>query len=269
MDRMPAAALEAVVVEVINQRFGDREWLASALRDIGVCPEMIAGALDRAGDLVGEDAREASKAENWESAAGYLHRLDLMGSALRIQMNLAPLLDQTEITEMLTKPFEVPIALQRNGRNRPIVLRAATCMPHRDPDLIAIVADARRWTDELVKGKVATVAEITEREQLRPGNVSRALPLAWLALDIAAAILEGHQPADLTAKKLRELPDLPLDWSEQCRVLGFPAVCIAALPPKGITPNSPAETSGEMALKWPYAETRLPFRLGSTPRKPR
>ncbi len=76
--------------------------------------------------------------------------------------------------------------------------------------------------DDLIEGNVATVAEITEREQLRSGNVSRVLPLAWLAPDIAAAIIERRQPADLTAKKLRDLPDLPLIWAEQRRVLGFP-----------------------------------------------
>lgn len=77
---------------------------------------------------------------------------------------------------------------------------------------------------DLIDGKVATIAEITERGQLRTSNVSRVLPLACLAPDIAAAILERQQPADLTAKKLRDLPDLALDWSEQHRVLGFPAV---------------------------------------------
>jgi hypothetical protein len=48
------------------------------------------------------------------------------------------------------------------------------------------------------------------------------LPLAALAPDITAAIIEGRQPADLTAKRLRDLPDLPLDWAEQRRMLGFP-----------------------------------------------
>ncbi len=117
----------------------------------------------------------------------------------------------------------LPIALERSGRNRPIVLRADTGAPNRDPELIALVADARRWMEDLIEGKVATVAEITKREQLRPGHVSRVLPLAWLAPDIAGAILEGCQPADLTAKKLRDLPVLPLDWTEQRRVLSFPA----------------------------------------------
>ncbi|GHF70700.1 hypothetical protein [Seohaeicola zhoushanensis] len=53
--------------------------------------------------------------------------------------------------------------------------------------------------------------------------VSRILPLAWLAPDIAAAILAGHQPAELSAKRLRDLPDLPLDRATERRVLGFPA----------------------------------------------
>ena len=77
--------------------------------------------------------------------------------------------------------------------------------------------------DDMIAGRAASVAEITEREQVRPGNVNRVLPLAWLAPDISAAILEGRQPADLTAKKLRDLPDVPLDWTEQRRLLGFPA----------------------------------------------
>ena len=36
------------------------------------------------------------------------------------------------------------------------------------------------------------------------------------------AILNGRQPASLTARGLRDLPDLPLDWADQRRVLGFP-----------------------------------------------
>ena len=97
-----------------------------------------------------------------------------------------------------------------------------TGAPQRDPELIALVADARRWMDDLLEGRATLLAEITEREHLRPGTVSRILPLAWLAPDIAAAILEGRQPANLTARTLRDLPDLPLDWAAQRRVLGFP-----------------------------------------------
>jgi site-specific DNA recombinase len=49
------------------------------------------------------------------------------------------------------------------------------------------------------------------------------LPLACLSPDIVEAILNGSQPANLTAERLkRRLPELPLEWSEQLRLLGCP-----------------------------------------------
>lgn len=86
------------------------------------------------------------------------------------------------------------------------------------------VADARRWRDDLLDGRAATIEEITTREGLAKGAVSRILPLAWLAPDVAAAILEGRQPAVLTPARLRALPDLPLGWVDQRALLGFPAI---------------------------------------------
>jgi len=47
------------------------------------------------------------------------------------------------------------------------------------------------------------------------------MPLAFLAPDIVQAIYEGHQPADLKVKALSA--HLPIEWTEQRRVLGFPA----------------------------------------------
>jgi hypothetical protein len=220
VDRMPAPGLEAIVDDAVRTRLGDRTWLASSLSGAGVGPEAIGVGLDRASAAT---AKTADTSSDPDGTGRFLHRIDLRDGALRIQMNLAPLLDQPGMTEVLVPPVEVPITLRRSGRNRPIVLRADIGAPQRDPDLIALVVDARRWMDDLIEGKAASVAEITKREQLRPGNVSRVLPLAWLAPDIAASILEGRQPADLTTKKLRDLPDLPLDWPEQRRVLGFPA----------------------------------------------
>lgn len=49
----------------------------------------------------------------------------------------------------------------------------------------------------------------------------RVARLATLAPDITAAILEGRQPASLTSRMLLRLPELPHDWAEQRRLLGF------------------------------------------------
>ncbi len=43
------------------------------------------------------------------------------------------------------------------------------------------------------------------------------MPLAFLALDIVEAILQGRQPVELTALRLKRT-HLPLSWAEQRRV---------------------------------------------------
>jgi len=52
-------------------------------------------------------------------------------------------------------------------------------------------------------------------------DVSRFLPLAFLAPDIVEAILAGRKPVELTSKKLKRLRNLPKSWEEQRQLLDF------------------------------------------------
>ena len=52
-------------------------------------------------------------------------------------------------------------------------------------------------------------------------ELRRLARFAFLAPDIVATILEGRQPDSLAARQLARMPELPLDWSEQRRILGF------------------------------------------------
>ncbi len=54
-----------------------------------------------------------------------------------------------------------------------------------------------------------------------PSEVSRTLPLPFLAPDIVAAIVAGRQPHPLTARQLKRLGPLPGDWPAQRALLGF------------------------------------------------
>ena len=47
------------------------------------------------------------------------------------------------------------------------------------------------------------------------------IPFAFLAPDIVEAILDGRQPVELTAARLRRVRDLPISWVEQRCLLGF------------------------------------------------
>lgn len=91
---------------------------------------------------------------------------------------------------------------------------------NRDPRLIAVVAQGRHWFEEVRTGKTPSVGDLVTRHGVDQGDVSRTLPLAFLAPDIVEAILVGCQPVELSAARLKRLR-LPLSWAEQRRLLGF------------------------------------------------
>ena len=222
-ERLPASPIEAAVRTGVAKALADRSWLMDALADSG------AGALD-VGTIISQASERAARLANAiEDAAGavlgaVLKRVDLTAGVLKIQIDLGALLDHGSEQPSLLAILDLPFSLNQNGRAKPIVVRTANKEAHRDPELIALIADARRWRDDLLDGRAASIEEITTREGLAKGAVSRILPLAWLAPDIAAAILEGQQPVVVTATRLRALPDLPLGWADQRALLGFPAI---------------------------------------------
>ena len=63
--------------------------------------------------------------------------------------------------------------------------------------------------------------EIARQEDVVSSYVTRLLRLSYLAPDIIAAILKGSQPVELTASRLAQLKNLPLDWAEQRKALSF------------------------------------------------
>jgi site-specific DNA recombinase len=58
-----------------------------------------------------------------------------------------------------------------------------------------------------------------ERHGIDPGDVSRMMQLAFLAPTVVERILDGTQPANLTATRLKRIGDLPLLWDEQIAAL--------------------------------------------------
>jgi site-specific DNA recombinase len=67
-----------------------------------------------------------------------------------------------------------------------------------------------------------TVHLIGSQERVSEGYICRLLRLPSLAPDIITAIISGKNPPQLTAKKLMRLTlQIPVDWTEQRKLLGF------------------------------------------------
>ena len=87
-----------------------------------------------------------------------------------------------------------------------------------DRALIRAVVLARTWAERLERGEVETIKALARAEGLCSHYTTRLLPLAYLAPDIVAQILEGSQPRAVSLGALTAAP-LPADWEAQRRRL--------------------------------------------------
>jgi site-specific DNA recombinase len=79
----------------------------------------------------------------------------------------------------------------------------------RDAILVAI-AKARSWIDDVVSGRVQSVAEIAEREGKVERHIRLLMPLAFIPPRTLAAIIDGTGPHDATVTALAQA--VPYRW---------------------------------------------------------
>jgi hypothetical protein len=117
----------------------------------------------------------------------------------------------------------VPAILKRVGMESRHLVEAPETRPSRKPDrsLLRLLARAQRFRDLILRSDGKSIAELAEENGVGRPYVSRILRLGFLAPDITMAILDGRQPLELSAKQLSVTADLPKDWVEQRRELGF------------------------------------------------
>jgi site-specific DNA recombinase len=127
------------------------------------------------------------------------------------------------MTDDETEILSVPVRLRRAGREIRMVIDGADPFATAKPDarLIKLLLRARRFNATLAQDEGIPFAVLAQREGVSRSYFTRLVRLSYLAPDITQAILDGRQPADLTAEKLLEHSRLPLAWHDQRIVLGF------------------------------------------------
>jgi hypothetical protein len=109
----------------------------------------------------------------------------------------------------------MPTRLKRRGHELRLVYAAVDANPaRRDDRMIKLIASGHQAYQQLING--AGEDNATERSTL-----TRLARLKFLAPDIVSAIVEGRQPVELTSRTLLRIPELPLHWEDQRRMLGF------------------------------------------------
>ena len=74
------------------------------------------------------------------------------------------------------------------------------------------------WLDDVVSGRITTIAELCTREKCSVRQVNMTISLAFLAPNLVKAAIEGRLPRGIGVERLR---DPPTEWSRQFEALGL------------------------------------------------
>ncbi len=107
------------------------------------------------------------------------------------------------------------IAPATDGSNgsRPIRAEART-------KLLKAIAKARRWLEDIISGRAASIEAIAVGEGVSERSARMALSLAFLAPDIVQAAFDATLPRGFGVSRLT---DMPASWAEQRKLLGLAA----------------------------------------------
>jgi site-specific DNA recombinase len=153
-------------------------------------------------------------------------RVDVKQDHLAIQLSPVPDASSADRNDPKAKLLIVPWKKLPSKQPRQIIPPAGPS-PRQDQrpiraetraKLIAAIATARQWLDELMAGTMQTVEQIANRETCSIRQVNRTITLAFLAPSLVQAAVEGRLPRGIGVARLR---DLPTEWASQYEHLGL------------------------------------------------
>lgn len=112
--------------------------------------------------------------------------------------------------------------MQRVGKGNALVVGGADAKYNvSDPVLIRLLQRACRYRAMLLDGELESIQAMADREGVSRPYFSTVVRFAFLAPEIAEAVVRGEQPESLTSKRLLQCAALPNSWAEQKVMLGF------------------------------------------------
>jgi AraC-like DNA-binding protein len=115
----------------------------------------------------------------------------------------------------------IPATLKRNGMAMTLKIDGGT--PARTPNrsLLRLLTLAERYRNSVLRGQGKSIKDLAAEAGVGTSYFTRVFRLGFLAPDITKAILQGHQPQNLTAQCLSTEIRFSSSWTEQRKQLGL------------------------------------------------
>lgn len=224
--RVSAHDLERLVCERLSEQLTDQQFLCDLAEnaDADVIQQMLAKA-----DLAAATLRSGSVLTRHSLVNQMITRIDLCEEAIDLTVDRFALANAIGValeSDMENKAMvlTLPATRVRHGHQlrliipsqKPITIAQAT----RDAKLVALIAEAQEARKLVLAEPGKSIASIAAANGRCRTRLGKLVGLSCMAPDIVTAIVEGRQPATLTARALQDI-DLPLAWVEQRVLLGF------------------------------------------------
>src|SRR5271167_1252818 len=219
--RISAPEIEQTIAAAAREILGDRAAIALALEESGTDPNRLKPVLESARVWI-EKLQSGTEAAS--ALSELTERVDLSREGFRVSLKLplpTPGTGCCAPADHLSLKKLLPMQVKRRGVEMRMVLEGDSSPSRVDLPLLKAVARARRWSQDLIAGRVQSVDELAKRERLDGRSLRRLLQLGFLSPRIVEAIAAGRQPMDLTVIGLTRRIDLSLLWSAQAQVLGM------------------------------------------------
>jgi site-specific DNA recombinase len=216
--RVSAPEIERAVAAAAKGMLSDRVAIAGAAEEAGIAANRLPSVLKSAEVWI---ERLRSDSGTVSALTEIIERLELSGDGIRVVLRLAIFPDEEcgALSRHIALTRFVPMQMKRRGVEMRMVLVGASNPSRIDLPLLKAVARARKWSDELLSGRVRSVGELARREGIDTRSVRRLIRLGALSPRIVETIIEGRQPPNLTVLALTRRIELPLLWSAQEQAL--------------------------------------------------
>ncbi len=219
--RLSAPEIERAVTIAARHMLSDRAGLLETLEKSGIDSPDVRATLESTSNLL---RRLQTETDNEVSLAEVIDRIQLRDDGISVTLRIQVPCSRAGVRtgSILNLSRFVPLRMKRRGVETRIIMAEGNDLPRKvDPALLKAVARAKVWFEELASGRVRSLTDIARREGIAQRYVERLSRLAFAAPRIVEAICRGRQPADLSAERLLNRNDLPLEWSAQLNALGI------------------------------------------------
>jgi site-specific DNA recombinase len=138
-----------------------------------------------------------------------------IAAALHVRAQSAPDLDPVDLS--------IEAKLRRAGKGKRLVI-ANGANAEVNQGLVELIKEAFSIRNQLLSGSHDSIEAMSARLGMNKFRLTSLVRLSYLSPDIIRALLAGQHPIAPTPTRLLRLSkDLPHDWQEQHRFLGFAA----------------------------------------------